>query len=336
MAKRIGVGLVGLDHWYTALAVVAQARAPRAWRLVAVADESAGRLARVTEKHDLEHTTTDFSEVIRHPEVDLVVSQVNTRDNVWVVREALREGKHVACVKPMAMSLRQADALIELAERQERVLWSFDQLGRAGADARLKALLAQGRIGQPIACYQTMWSGLPQPWEGETGPSWWTDAELVPFGAWADHAIYTLDMLRALLEDEVETVHAEIGRKRYPDLAVEDYGVATLRFRGGLVAVVEQTWTGGPYYPHWTKIVGTKGVVHIDPAAFGQQPVLATAKGVKPLRLASGRRGGILDPVLALVREGRSKPSPARESRTNLAIAFAAYQAARTGRRVEL
>jgi predicted dehydrogenase len=332
MTGRIGVGLVGMDHWYTALAVLRNVG--QGAKLVAVADRSRKRLDQVAGRHAADYSTTDFDKVIADPNVHLVVSQVNTRDNVAVTRKALRAGKHVACVKPMAMNLRQADSLIELAEEQGCVLWSFDQLGSAAASPRLKSLLKGGAIGQPIAFYQTMWAGLPMPWEGQTGPSWWLDPELVPFGAWADHAIYTIAMLRSLFDAEVELVQAEMGNKRYPKLKLEDYGVATLRFTNGLVAVVEQTWTGGPYYPSWTKIEGNEGVIHMERAAFGDDPVLVTAKGAKPLKLAPRRRGSSLDTVLGLIREGKAKPSPARESRTNLAVALAAYKSAKTGRAV--
>jgi predicted dehydrogenase len=333
MPKRVGLGLVGLDHWYTAFAVAAEAAKRRGVRLVAVADRSKDRLGEVAGKYGAGYATTAFRRVIEDPEVNLVCSQVNTRENVRVVRAALEAGKHVVCVKPMARTLRQADALIDLAEKRRRLLWSFDQLGRAGASARLKASIERGQIGQPISFHQTMWAGLPQPWPGKTGPSWWIDPKLSPFGAWADHAIYTIDMLRILFDAEVESVHGEIGNKRYPELGVEDYGCATLRFDNGMVAVLEHAWTAGTHYANWTKIVGTNGVIHMEPGAFDHAMVLATRKGVKPIKPAA-RRGGLLDPVLEALRAGKTRPSPARESRTNLAIAIAVYRSAKTGRYV--
>jgi predicted dehydrogenase len=331
MPKRVGIGLVGLDHWYTAFAVAAEAAEQPGVELVGVADRSADRLAEVADEHGAGYATTGFRRVVEDPDVDIVCSQVNTRDNVRVVRAALEADKHVVCVKPMARTLRQADALIELAEKRRRLLWSFDQLGRAGVSAKLKSSIARGQIGQPISFHQTMWAGLPQPWPGKTGPSWWTDPKLAPFGAWADHAIYTIDMLRVLFDAEVESVHAEVGNKRYPELGVEDYGCATLRFDNGLVAVLEHAWTAGTYHANWTKIVGTNGVIHMERGAFDHAMMLATRKGVKPIKSSTGR-GGLLDPVLKVLREGKTRPSPARESRTNLAIALAVYRSAKAGR----
>jgi predicted dehydrogenase len=335
MAKRVGVGVVGLDHWYTAFAAMEAASKGAGARLVAVADGSKERLSEVAKKYRADYVTRDAGRVIADPRVELVCSLANTRENVGVVRRALRAGKHVACVKPAAMTLRQLDGLIELAESNERVLWSFDQLGRAGVSARLKALIKGGGIGQPLSFHQAMWAGLPQPWRGKIGPSWWTDPKLVPFGAWADHAIYTIDMIRSLFEAEVEMAYGEIANLRYPELGVEDYGVGTLRLSNGMVAVIEQTWTAGGYCARWTKIAGTEGVIHIEPAVSGGAPVVATKRGMKVIRAGEGR-AGVLGPVLSLVEAGSTKPSPARESRANLAVAFAVYRAAKTGRHVRL
>ena len=334
MAK-LGIAVVGLDHWYTAFAVLAEASKGRRLKLVGVSDPSRERLEEVKRSHSAGYVTTNSRKVIADPEVQLVCSLGNTRDNVKVVRAALAAGKHVACVKPMAMNLRQADEMIASAESRGCVLWSFDQLGRMRA-AALRAIIKRGLIGQPISFHQTAWSGLPLPWPGRTGPSWWIDAKFVPFGAWADHAIYTIGMLRALFDAEVVRVHGEIANKRYPKLSVEDYGVGTLEFSNGVVAVLEHTWTGGPYYPSWTKIAGTHGVIHTESAAFGDKTMLVTAKGAKPLKLGGARGGGMLAPVLDFIAKGQANPSPARESRTNLAATFAVYRAAKTGRYVTL
>jgi len=335
MAQQIGVGVVGLDHWYTAFGAVKEADENPATRLVAIADTSRKRLKEVSEKNKPDYETTNFGAVIADPNVDLICSLSNTRDNVAVCRKALQAGKHVACVKPMTMNLRQADALIELAEARKKVLWSFDQLGRMGVNPQLKALLKRGGIGKVMAYYHVATSGLPQSWPDNNHSGWWIDPSLAPVGAWADHAIYAIDMLRALFDADVEAVHAEIANRVYPKLAVEDFGSATLRFTNGIVAVMQDSWTADGYWPRWTKIVGTKGAVHMDPA-LKEGWLVATPKGVAPLPEAKAAGGGMLGPLIKLVKAGAATPSPARESRRNLAIALAVYKSAKTGKFVRV
>jgi predicted dehydrogenase len=335
VAQKIGVGVVGLDHWYTAFGVLEEANKNASTRLVAIADKSQARLKEVSAKNKADYTTTDFKKVISDPNVDLVCSLVNTRDNVAVVRAALKAGKHVACVKPMTMNLRQADALIELAEAQKKVFWSFDQLGRMGINPELKSLLKRGGIGKVMAYYHVATSGLPRSWPDNTNSGWWIDPELAPVGAWADHAIYAIDMVRNLFDSEIEVVHAEIANRVHPKLKVEDFGSATLRFKNGIVAVMQDSWTADGYWPRWTKIVGTKGAVHMEPA-LKDGWVVATTKGVAPVKEGKKAGGGMMAELVRLVKAGAAKPSPARESRMNLAVALAVYKSAKTGKYVRI
>ena len=336
MAKKLGVAVVGMDHWYTAFPTAEAAATMRETRLVAVADKSLARAKEVAGKHNPDYVTTSFRRVIADPSVDVICSLLNTRDNARLAKAALEAGKHVVCVKPMAMNLRQLDALIALAEKHKRVLWCFDQLGRQGVNAQVKAAISKGLIGKPLVFHHLAWAGLPKPWRDSVGPSWWIDAKLAPWGAWADHAIYTIGMLRALLKSEVVEVHGEIANRVHRKLTVEDWGVGTLRFANGMVAVLEDAWTAEGYWPHWTKIVGTRGVIHMERAAFGDKVMVANAKGINPAPSvkAAKRRSFLGDPI-KLIRAGGAVPSPARDSRINHAICLAVYKAARTGKYVD-
>ncbi len=335
MAKQLGVAVVGFDHWYTAFPTAEAASKAKETRLVALADKSRARLKEVAAQYPAEYATTDFDRVMDDSSVDVVCSLINTRDNVEVAKAALQAGKHVICVKPMAMNLKQVDQLIALAEKKQRVLWCFDQLGRVGVNPQVKAALEKGLIGTPLTFHHVMCAGLPKPWRDQTGKSWWLDAEKAPWGAWADHAIYTIAMLRALFDSEVVEVCGTISNRVYQNLAVEDHGVGLLRFANGLEAVIEDAWTAQGYWPHWTKLVGTKGVIHMDRVAFPDYPVaIATAKGVKPAPKRAHKPHGFLDAPLALIKAGAATPSSARDSRVNMAVALAVYQAAKTGRYV--
>ncbi len=181
MAKKLGVAVVGFDHWYTAFPTAQAAATMKETRLVAMADLSRARLKELAEKYPADYTTTDLNRVLDDPEVELVCSLINTRDNVEVATAALLAGKHVVCVKPMAMNLKQVDKLIALAEKQKRLLWCFDQLGRTGINPQIQAALDKKLIGTPISYHHTMFAGLPLPWQGKTGKSWWMDADQVPW-----------------------------------------------------------------------------------------------------------------------------------------------------------
>ena len=101
-------------------------------------------------------------------------------------------------------------------------------------------------LGRPISGLYVLRVGIPtQVWPGVQGQTWWLDPAHAPGGGWIDHAIYQVDFLRWLLDDEVvrvtgvakTLVHAgELPKE------LEDFGVALIEFRKGAVATVEVTW----------------------------------------------------------------------------------------------
>jgi predicted dehydrogenase len=59
--------------------------------------------------------TTDYREVIHHPEAQVVDICVPNRWHGEIIREALQAGKHVYCEKPLAYSYEEAKELAALA-----------------------------------------------------------------------------------------------------------------------------------------------------------------------------------------------------------------------------
>jgi predicted dehydrogenase len=57
----------------------------------------------------------DYSEVLSHPDVDLVVVTVSEVTRTQLVEDALRAGKNVFCEWPMGRQLSEIKALAELA-----------------------------------------------------------------------------------------------------------------------------------------------------------------------------------------------------------------------------
>ncbi|MCJ7751142.1 MAG: hypothetical protein MUQ65_08620, partial [Armatimonadetes bacterium] len=60
MPKRLGVGVVGLEHWYTVFGVLDEASKGSGLNLVAVADSSRRRLAEIKREYDPGVLTTDY------------------------------------------------------------------------------------------------------------------------------------------------------------------------------------------------------------------------------------------------------------------------------------
>src|ERR1043165_4172484 len=118
----VGVAVVGLDHWYSAFNVLYQVVAEPEVRLVGIADPDAQHLEEARQKYHPETVTKEYAQLLDREDVDLVFSFTSTDRNVELCHESLGRGKHTLCVKPPALTVREANELAIAAE-DSGVIW---------------------------------------------------------------------------------------------------------------------------------------------------------------------------------------------------------------------
>ncbi|MGY3967822.1 oxidoreductase [Aeromonas enteropelogenes] len=89
-----------------------------------------------------------LEEVLSDNTVDLVVIATPNDTHAPLARQALLAGKHVVIDKPFALDLAEAKALVELAEKQQRLLSIFHNRRWDGDFLTVRRLLAEGTLGQ--------------------------------------------------------------------------------------------------------------------------------------------------------------------------------------------
>lgn len=333
--SKLGVALLGLDHWYAALGLAAHAARNDAFQLVAVAHDDAQKAEQTAQEHGAVLATTDYAAVLERKDVQIVVAQYSTDRNVAVCRAAAEAGKHIISVKPMALDLAGADAIAAAVRAAGVTYLPFESLYRLAPEwQRIKQWLDEGRIGRPLRLLQSMHAGLPQAWPGSAESGWWVDPARVPGGGWLDHAIYAVDLARWLFGAEVREVRGAVANQRHPDLAVEDYGCATCTLSSGAVALIEDTWTAERgFFFNRSEIVGSAGAILDDTRAGGRLSLRGDFGfegwvAVEPRPAASG---ALLDHMAACLRGEAAPAAGAEDGRANLAACLAFYQAARGG-----
>ena len=227
-----GIAVIGLDHWYTGFLVLDIVSASEKTPLIGVAERDESRRAEIGKRYPAAKVTEHADALIARPEVALVAITTSTDQAPEIAKRALAAGKHVLSVKPPARTLAELDTVIAAAKRANRFYGSFEGMQRLNPAARIaRDLIHSGAIGQPLSFYQQGHGGVPQPWPGQNGPSWWTDRARVPGGAWIDHAIYALDFARFVFAGEVESASGIIENRVQKNLTVEDYGASLMRLR---------------------------------------------------------------------------------------------------------
>jgi predicted dehydrogenase len=180
---------------------------------------------------------------------------------------------------------------------------------------------------------------LPMAWPGSSEAGWWTDPKRVPGGAWLDHAIYAVDSARWLLGGEMARVCGVSANQRYPDLAVEDFGMATYTMDDGAVALVEDTWTADRGFGFSrSELFGSAGTISEDSNLRGAVALRGDfgLEGALSLDLRRESRSLVVDHMAAVARGEAEPAATVEDGRANLAACLAFYESAREGKSVEI
>jgi predicted dehydrogenase len=200
---------------------------------------------------------------------------------------ALKAGKHVACEKPLAMSVKEAEQMARAAERaKDKLNFVWYNYRRVPALALARQLVQDGAVGKVFhvrAVYL-------QDWAGEQVPlAWRFDKKLAGSGAHGDLNAHIIDMTRFVTGQEITEICGAIAetfikRRRLMTgtvaggiaaglksagktgkVTVDDTVLFLARFSGGAVASFEAARQAtGNQNRNGFEINGTKGSLRFN------------------------------------------------------------------------
>jgi len=144
--RFLGIGIVGLGGATVAMLPAFQ-RNP-GFTIAAAADVDAEVLARFGRDFPRAQTFRSVAELCACPEVDLIYIGTPTRLHAEHTDIALSAKKHVLIEKPMAVTLAEADAMIDAAKRNGVLLGVNVKHSFEPRVQKLRALAQSGELGQ--------------------------------------------------------------------------------------------------------------------------------------------------------------------------------------------
>jgi predicted dehydrogenase len=227
---------------------------------------------------------TDWRKLIERKDIDLIDICTPNNSHAEIAIAALKAGKHVACEKPLAMSVDEAGKMVKAAKDAKNLLNTvWYNYRRVPALALAKQLVDEGRIGRVfhVRCvYLQSWIIDPN-----FPAVWRLDSKTAGSGAHGDLNAHIIDAARFITGDEITEVvaHAETFIKERPvgamagglsasgsaskksDMAkvtVDDAVVILAKFKGGAVGTFEATrFAQGRKNGNKIEINGEKGAI---------------------------------------------------------------------------
>lgn len=227
--------------------------------LIAVCDLKVDRAKAAGEKYNVPWYT-NYEDVLKlKPDLIHICTPHNTHAEITIA--AVSKGIHVLTEKPMAVSLADADAMIEAAHKHGVKLGVIFQNRYNDSSQITKELVQSGQLGKILGCRlfvtwnrsdeyysKSDWKGT---WDQEGG------------GVLIDQAIHTIDLMQWVM-GEIDYLEGSIDNRNHDLIDVEDVAEATIFFKSGALGSLYAC----NYYtydaPVFLEIHGEKGLIRVE------------------------------------------------------------------------
>jgi predicted dehydrogenase len=279
-------------------------------------------------------------------EIDIVnVTTPNGLHRDFAVAAA-EAGKHVIVEKPLEITLRRAQDIVEACRRNRVSLGVIFQMRFGNAARRVKAAVDSGKFGRILAADAIDKEYRPP--EYYARDHWRGTRALEGGGCLMTQSIHVIDLLQ-WLSGPVESVFGRTRTARHR-IEVEDLVVATVTFRNGALGIIQSATSIYPAFKSRVEIHGTEGSAVIngewdrtffweirgDPDKIDPGPDFAFSDLSDPRLMPEDRHLVEFQDIVDAVIGGRPPQVTGEEALRSLAIAMAIYDSTARGKEVAI
>lgn len=230
----IGCGRIAVNH--------IKALRSNNLNLVALCDIDLSHIDILLKKTEFETNVPRYENykqmVEEHPEIELIAIATDSGIHAEIALYCMNHGINVIVEKPMAMSMKDANEMIDVAEKKKVKLCVCHQNRFNLAVQEMRNALEKGWFGKlSHGSINVRWNRNKDyydqaPWRGK----WASDG-----GTLMNQCIHGIDLLRWMMGDEVEEVYGQTRQQFHNYLEAEDVGMAVVKFKNGAIATIEGT-----------------------------------------------------------------------------------------------
>lgn len=263
--------------------------------IVALCDLNEVVVKKVAEKFGIKKYYTDFSDMLSGEKLDVIDICTPPQTHARLAIEALEMGCHVILEKPMALSLKDCDVIIQTATKcSKRVGVIHNQLFNP---AMLEALniVRSGAIGDFLGVQ--IFLSTPTDYITSTKDHW---AHKLPGGVLGETGPHSVYLTTAFLKNIYDVdVHAKKLLTEYPWSVSEDFRINL--FAGNGIGTITQIY-GSNQWAADIEVFCTRGILKID--LQNKSVIRYNRPKLAPLALGIGVLDNVSQTLLSLARTG--------------------------------
>lgn len=178
---------------------------------------------------------TDYKKLLTEIKPEFVTIATWSGNHAQIAVDCLKAGAHVLVEKPMALSTKDADAMINTAkECNKKLAVCFQNRFNTPVQKTYEAL-KHNRFGKMLhGMVQVRWNRNDSYYKEAVWRGTWDQDG----GTLMNQCTHGIDLLQWLMGEDVVRVHG-VTRKFLRNIEAEDFGSAMLEFKSGAVGIVE-------------------------------------------------------------------------------------------------
>lgn len=223
-----------------------------------------GRDEKKTKDFALQHgikAHSDLETFLACKDIDAITIATASGTHLDIGAQAALQGKHILCEKPLEVTSRRAEDLIEVCVDNNVQLGVFFQARFDECTRLAKEVINSGRLGKILlASCQMRWYRSQEYYDSAVWRGTWA---LDGGGCLMNQGIHTIDLLLYLVGSPA-VVSALQGPVTHRRIEVEDNICAAIRFQNGAIGTIEASTSCSPGFPRRIEISGEKGTIGIE------------------------------------------------------------------------
>ena len=187
---------------------------------------------------DSVHQYTDYHEMLQKERPELVAIATESGKHALIALDCLEYGCNLIIEKPIALSIEDANRIIEKANRLHLKVCACHQNRFNKSIQKIREAVEKKRFGKMF--YGTAHIRWCRDHEYYDRASWRGTWEQ-DGGALMNQCIHNIDLLRWMMGDEIEEVVGMTDRLHHDYIEAEDIGIALIKFKNGSYGIIEGT-----------------------------------------------------------------------------------------------
>lgn len=254
MAKLSILGSGFISDFYTNTILSNRSRD----EVVIVYSRTEEKAKKFAETHSIPHWTTDMSEAINHPEVELVVNGLPNNRHLDSTVECAKAGKGILLTKPLGRNAEEGLKMLKAVEEVGIFNGYLEDLVYTPKTLKSVKSIQQGALGR------ILWTRSR---ETHPGPhsDWFWNKEISGGGALLDLGCHCIEIGRHFIGKDIKPIEVMCwADTQVKPIEAEDHAIGLVKYQNGAIGQFEVSWSFRGGMDLRDEVMGTEGTIWLN------------------------------------------------------------------------